>query len=481
MAGGRRTSPKLSGRFTRRGEGAIGPRVAFVSPLPPARSGIATYSAAVLRSLEASGYRARRDIRAIWPVEPKHDLELRSFQLGVFQIANHIDFHRDIYRLASVHAGLVVLHDLGLDEFVRDLIARGDPLGYRATEEASRLSGQLNLPEARIHEPLSRPWCAHIARHARGIVVHSNFCRRYLEDFGCKTPVFVVPHPPVERRQDLLKAEPRGHRLRKQLGLAENGVLLVAPPGDLNRAKQLGVVLAAAERFGPEVRVAIVGRRVGYDIDHVVRSCTLGPRVHLATDVTDDEFRAWLFAADLVVNLRYPHRGEVSGTVIRAMQAGRPCVVSATGAYLEIPEGVVVHVGEGIPRADEVAAALRPLVENPRLRSRLGAASKRYLAATTSEERTAHGYEDAIERTLELVHDPYRRTLARWARALEDIGIRREQLDAGWGLSYVTGLHQIAGGDDDGSPVALSGPAGPARRRIGSKGIWPAARTDHAR
>jgi glycosyltransferase involved in cell wall biosynthesis len=419
------------------------PRVAFVSPMPPARSGIASYSAAVLRALDSTGYRSRRSITPIWPIEPKHDREMRSFKLGVFQIGNHIDFHREIYRLASLFPGVVVLHDMGYDEFVRDLVVRGDPFGYRATAEASRLAGELTLPEARIHAPLSRPWPAHLARGARGIVVHSEFCRRYLEDFGCRTPVFVVPHPPVEHERDLLRAEPAGRRLRERLGLTTEDVLLVAPPGDLSRAKQLDVILAAAERLGPEVHVGIVGRRIGYDIDSVVRSSTLGPRVHLAADVNDDDFRAWLSAADVVVNLRFPHRGEVSGTLIRAMQVGRACVVSATGTYLEIPKDVVVHVGEGAPRADELAAALQPLVEDAERRSRLAAAAKTYLAASISEERTARGYEEAIEGTLELLADPRRLALARWARALSDFEIGSEQLDAGWGLSYVTGLQEI--------------------------------------
>jgi glycosyltransferase involved in cell wall biosynthesis len=410
--------------------------------MPPARSGIASYSAAVLRALDVTGYRARRHITPIWPIEPKHDREMRSFTLGVFQIGNHIDFHREIYRLASLFPGVVVLHDMGYDEFVRDLIARGDPFGYRATAEASRLAGELTLPEARIHPPLSRPWPAHLAHRARGIIVLSEFCRRYLEDFGCRTPVFVVPHPPVERGPDLLRAEPAGRRLRARLGLASEDVLLLAPPGDLSRAKQLDVILASAERLGPGVHVAIVGRLVGYDIDSVVRSCTLGARVHLATDVTDDEFRAWLAAADLVVNLRYPHRGEVSGTLIRAMQMGRACVVSATGTYLEIPGDVVVHIGEGAPRADQLAAALRPLVEDAERRSRLVAAATKYLAATISHERTARGYEEAIEGTLELLADPRRLALARWASALSDFEIGREQLDAGWGLSYVNALQE---------------------------------------
>jgi glycosyltransferase involved in cell wall biosynthesis len=246
----------------------------------------------------------------------------------------------------------------------------------------------------------------------------------------------------VERERDLLRAQPRGRQLRARLGLASEDVLLVAPPGELSRAKQVDVILAAAERLGPRVRVAIVGRLVGYDIDAVVRSSTLGPRVHLATDVTDDEFRGWLSAADVVVNLRYPHRGEVSGTLIRAMQMGRACAVSATGTYLEIPGDVVVHVGEGPPRADELAAALRPLVEDAERRSRLVAAATKYLAATISDDRTAHGYEEAIEGTLELLADPRRLALARWARALSDFEIGREQLDAGWGMSYVSALQE---------------------------------------
>ena len=224
--------------------------------------------------------------------------------------------------------------------------------------------------------------------------------------------------------------------------MASDDVLLVAPPGDLSRAKQLDVILAAAERLGPRVHVAIVGRLVGYDIDGVVRSSALGPRVHLATDVTDDEFRAWLSAADVVVNLRYPHRGEVSGTLIRAMQMGRACAVSATGTYLEIPGDAVVHVGEGAARADELAAALRPLVEDSERRRRLAAAATRYLGATISDERTARGYEEAIEGTLELLADPRRLALARWARALSDFEIGSRQLDAGWGMRYVNALQE---------------------------------------
>jgi hypothetical protein len=103
-----------------------------------------------------------------------------------------------------------------------------------------------------------------------------------------------------------------------------------------------------------------------------------------------------------------------------------------------------VHVGAGTPDPDELATALRGLVADRERRERLGSAARRYVEATASDERTAQGYEEAIERTLALALDPQRPALGRWARALNDLGIGAEQLDAGWGLSYARGLQEIA-------------------------------------
>ena len=47
------------------------------------------------------------------------------------------------------------------------------------------------------------PYIAHAARHARGIVVHSPFVERYLRAFGCRTPIYLAPHPVVERDEDI--------------------------------------------------------------------------------------------------------------------------------------------------------------------------------------------------------------------------------------------------------------------------------------
>ena len=419
------------------------PRVAFVSPMPPAPTGIATYAASVLEGLERAGYRQRRQMDVIWPVKPKHDLAIARYRLGVYHIGNNVEFHGDIYRLASLRDGVVVLHDLGLDDLVRGLVDRGDPLGYRAAREALVGADRLTLPEAAENEPLAWPWCAHIARIAKSVIVHSTFCKRYLEDLGCRTPVFVVPHPPVEREDDLRAAARHAPAIRARLGLGE-GDLLVVAAGDLNPAKQLEALVAAAGRLGERVHLALVGRRIPtFDPDALVRASGLGSRVTLATDVSDEAFRAWLFAADVVADLRFPHRGEVSGTLMRAMQVGRPTLVSATGTYLDLPEDAVVRIGAGRTGPEEVARVLVDLADRPGERARIGEAAKRHVQTTASLRQTAAGYERAIEFALRLVQDPRRLALTRWAQALNDIGITPEGLDEDYGLSYVRALAEI--------------------------------------
>jgi glycosyltransferase involved in cell wall biosynthesis len=419
--------------------------------MPPAKTGIASYAATVLAGMERTGYRGRRGIDVLWPVRPKHDVTISRYRLAVCHIGNNVEFHGDIYRLASLHPSLVVLHDLGLDDLVTALVASGDALGYRAGREALLRSELMSLPEAQQNEPLARPWCAAIARAARGIVVHSDFARRYLEDFGCRTPVFVVPHPVVERRSAIRRSAETGARIRVRMGLRGDDVLIVAP-GDMNAAKQLDVVVAAVARLDADVHLALVGRRIPtWDPDPVVRASGLGARVTVAADVTDEEFLGWLHAADVVTDLRFPHRGEVSGTLIRAMQVGRPCVVSGIGTYLDLPPDVVVHVAPGPPDQAELASAFARLGGDRELRERLGTRAREHLEATAGGDRTARGYERAIEETLALGADPRRMALARWARALNEIGVSPAGLDEDFGLSYVRGLSELAPGADRGA------------------------------
>ena len=158
------------------GPGSAGELV-FCGPLPPAPTGIATYDRAVLDGLERIGFNERHRMDVLWPIEPRDAIRFPGYHLGIFQLGNNVEFHLEIYRAAFLTSALIVLHDLALDDFVRGLKTAGDPLGFMAAREAGRLRGNLTSPDVIRNEPLREPWAAHVARRARGIIVHSAFCK----------------------------------------------------------------------------------------------------------------------------------------------------------------------------------------------------------------------------------------------------------------------------------------------------------------
>jgi glycosyltransferase involved in cell wall biosynthesis len=415
-------------------------RIAFYGPLPPAATGVATYDRAVLDGLGRIGFTSQVPVEVVWPIGNREIALASSYQMGVFQLGNNIEFHLDVYRLIWQLPGLVVLHDLALDDFARGLQAHGDPLGFIAEREAT--VGRARLSDADIvrNEPLRVPWCASVARRARGIIVHSDFGRRYLEELGCRTPVFVVPHPVVEGPERFKRAEPRSRELRARLK-AQGCRFLVVAAGDINEAKRLDAVVRAAAELDSSVHVAFVGRRIeGYELAPIVQAARLGNRARIEHDVSSDDFLAWLLAADVVVDLRYPHRGEVSGSLMRSMQAGRPTVVSATGTYLDMPDDAVLRVSAGPADPSELASTLKMLLDDRDLRLRVGEAARNYTEHLQRTEASARGYAAAIEATLQLVRDPTNKVLGRWAKSLADIGVDEHLLGEGYGLSYARAL-----------------------------------------
>jgi hypothetical protein len=98
-----------------------------------------------------------------------------------------------------------------------------------------------------------------------------------------------------------------------------------------------------------------------------------------------------LLAADVVLALRFPSRGEASGVLMRALAAGRASVVSSGSAADEdLPEGVVARVNPGPAESDDLAAILEFLLLDETARLRM-----ERLAAATAEER---GVESLTER-----------------------------------------------------------------------------------
>ncbi len=148
-------------------------------------------------------------------------------------------------------------------------------------------------------------------------------------------------------------------------------------------------------------------------------------------------------AADVAVDLRFPHRGEVSGSLSMAMVAGMPTIVSATGTYLDIPEDLVVRDRSGTGRPAELAQRILELRDDPERRARIGAAARAHMAALRAADATARGYEEAILAT----QCDRRRSHPADARPLggepRRLGIDDALVQEGYGVSYARALESF--------------------------------------
>jgi glycosyltransferase involved in cell wall biosynthesis len=375
-------------------------------------------------------------MRADWPLPEAIEAHLAAADLAVYHVSNDLE-DREIYELAISWPGLVVLHDLVLDRLVLGLLRARDPLGVAGGREALAAAPSVSMLASQ--GPLSVPWCAHLVRRARGVVVHSAFAAGYLEAMGCRTPVFVAPHPRAADPPGIRRVRRDALRFRRRLGAAR----VIGVVGELGPEMQLPVVLEAAARL--DAHPVVVGRRVaGYEIRAEVRRLA-GERATIVPDPRPSEAAAWVRACDLVVDVRSPSRAEVDGLLVRALQLGVPVVAGPVGSHVDWPPDAVLRLGDGPHSVQDLARAVRPLLQEPETRARMAAAGGAIAARMGAEAPAA--YRQAVSRTMSLVRDPVRWSLARWGRSLHDVGVDRTAAARGHGRDYAQALAELAGTD----------------------------------
>lgn len=375
-------------------------RLAYFSPLPPARSGIADYSAELLPYLaeraditlftdqaDAPGDLPRRPVDAF-------PAERWAYDLPLYQMGNSAH-HAAIYGMLRRYPGVTVLHDYVLHHLVAELTlgagsfaAYAREMGYNLGEAAApRLR---DIRSGRAANPLTEVALnARVIDSSLGLIVHSHTVAAWVHAVRPAARVAVIP----------LLVAPRHTRSRRaELNLPPEA-LLVAVVGQVTATKQLPLALRAFRRLlaaAPDARFLIVGQVLPeVDLDGLLAELGLGESV-IRMDYVEslDAFNDWVATADIVLNLRYPTLGETSGAALRVMAAGRPLVVFDHGWYAEIPDEAAVKT----PPLDEEAllAALLALARAPERRAALGAAAARYVAEVCAPSTVADAIIDFI-------------------------------------------------------------------------------------
>lgn len=351
-------------------------RVAVLTPLPPARTGVAHYASMLIPALAK-----RAEVRAFDSLD---GYRREDFDHVIYHLGNN-PFHEFAYAEAMREPGAVVLHDLVLHHLIVEMtLARGDVDGY--VDALQRNHGAAGAAWARgraagLHSEMGNflmPASVDVANRSKVVIVHNRYAKERLESFGVTTPIHVVGHPYIH-------AEPASFD-RSRLGIRPEQ-RVIGFFGFLTSAKRAEVVLEAF-RMARERDPRLVLLIVGQPAPNI--QLPEGEGIITTGYVADEDFPAYYAAADRLVNLRYPSAGETSGTLIRALDSGKPVAVSDYAQFAELPDDVVVK----IPFDRELEALVAFFVDELPDVSR---AQRAWLEENAALEKTVDGYMRALE------------------------------------------------------------------------------------
>ena len=364
-------------------------KVAYYSPLPPSRSGIADYSALLLPALER-----RLDLVVARPGRfrgaPRADIAL-------YHVGNDPDAHGWIVQALRRRPGIVVLHELVLHHLVAGMtLARGNSAAYLdALEREHGLVGRLlgyavidnRIPPLWETRPTDFPLAGIALEHATGLIVHSHYVEAGARAAGFRGPIWRIPHP----------AWPPPAAAPASV----DGSPLVGCFGNLNASKripQLAAAFAHLRRRHEDARLLLVGAPAKrFDVTDYLQRAGIGDSVVREEYV--DEPRLWslMAACDVCVTLREPTMGETSGMALRALSLGKPLVVSESGWFAELPDDVALQVPVDERETERLAAALEVVATRPDVAARMTAAARDLVGRDHDLERVAEAYAAALE------------------------------------------------------------------------------------
>jgi glycosyltransferase involved in cell wall biosynthesis len=400
-------------------------KISYWSPLSPSGTGVADYSEELLPHLAKEGVEIHLFVSESEPSNPElrgsfrwhrardyEDVARREkFDLDLYQIGNS-SYHRFALNAALRHPGVVVLHDLVLQHLFLGLsVERGNTALY--VSEMKRAYGERGAAIGRqIAAALGSdlltskfPLCERLVERSYGVLVLSRYLQHWLERrFGAFpagkfigfAPHHYSPPPPLPVSTPL--------EARRILGLPRDE-FLVASFGLVSRAKRLDKALLGFRRFLREwknSRFLVVGDvQESYSLETLEASSELGERLVVTGRQPMDRFYLYMLACDVVVNLRFPSTGEISGTLIRTLGMGKPVLVSNTGPFAEFPERAVARIDLGPPEVPEIARVLLLFARNPHLREAMGRFAREHVEAHHKMSDEASAYADFLRKVLE--------------------------------------------------------------------------------
>lgn len=392
-------------------------RLAFVAPLPPARTGIADYSALLLPYL-ATYYE-------IVLVMEQSDLDFSTLPSGIeirdaawlrrhgaqcdrvlYHMGNSA-FHTYMLDLMEQVPGVVMLHDFFLSGLLAYLeLAKGvtqvwnqslyHSHGYLALQARYAENG---IENARTYYPVNFS----VLENARGVIVHSPYSVKLAQDWYGDEVAGQFTVIPLLRVLTPQLTQEKKNAIRQVLGLAPDDFVVCSfgflDPTKLND-KLLESWLDSNLADDPHCQLIFVGENHGAEYGkkllETIAASRCADRIRITGWVSSEQYENYLAIADSAVQLRTCSRGETSAAVLDCLAHGLPTIVNANGSMAYLPQSSVILLPDEFD-STQLPHALERLRSDRNLRQGLTEHARATIAQEHCPERCARLYYEAIE------------------------------------------------------------------------------------
>lgn len=314
------------------------PKVAFLSPAPPARSGVADYSATCLA---AFGKYVDVDLFSPAPARPLAGVQRQELVTDfaflsprydqTVSVMGNSDHHLAIFHRLMERGGACIEHDNRLLGFYSILLGRDRATKVAEAELARPLfPGELDgwlADEAQ----LNATFLGELASVASPLILHSRVTQRLVsERFGVEAAAlpFCIYRDSAEALDPASRAA-----ARERLGFRD-GEIVISTFGLVDRTKAPRECVWALEwllSWGYTVRLCFVGNFLGHTDGAAELAEELGVSHAVRTfdhQVPEADYLDYLRASDFGIQLRTHLLGGLSGGLLDCLAAGLPTVAN---------------------------------------------------------------------------------------------------------------------------------------------------------
>jgi FkbM family methyltransferase len=391
-------------------------RMAYISPLPPEKSGIADYSTLLVPELACfyniiliteQNHTDNLWLKANFQI---HDLawflkNVNSFDILFYQFGNSA-YHHYMIELLNSYPGIVLLHDFyisGLLDWIEDYIPRKNLIFSQNLYSSHGYPALIyQEKEGRINTHSKYPCNLSVLNKATGIIVHS----KYSIDLAKKwygnniTKKFKSINHLAHAN---LKIFPLDKILaKKKLGFKENDFLICSfgnlHPNKLNHrliSSSLNLLIKNENTY-----LIFIGEepyRSYYDVllDFIKKN-NLNKKIRFIGYSENQLFQSFLLASDISIQLRENSRGETSGCLLMCLSYGIPTIANAHGSIKELPDEIIVKLQDKFTDL-ELTEAIDKLQSDNELRSKLSKKAILYITNNCHPARIGEEIFNTIE------------------------------------------------------------------------------------